>query len=64
VATLFAVGLQQPTSTSFDEAMYAPSTPLSVATPAQATNASSTAGVLVPVTGVGTGVTHQTIRRN
>ena len=64
VATVFAVGLQQPTSTSFDEAMYAPSTPLPVATPAQATNASSTAGVLVPVTGVGTGITHQTIRRN
>jgi hypothetical protein len=64
VATVFAVGLQQPTSTTFDEAMYAPSTPLPVATPAQATNASSTAGVLVPVTGVGTGITHQTIRRN
>jgi hypothetical protein len=64
VATVFAVGLQQPNSTTFDEAMYAPSTPLPVATPAQATNASSTAGVLVPVTGVGTGITHQTIRRN
>jgi hypothetical protein len=64
VATLFAVGLQQPASTTFDEAMYAPSTPLPVATPAQATNASSTAGVLVPVTGVGTGITHQTIRRS
>ena len=64
VATVFAVGLQQPTSTTFDEAMYAPSTPLTVATPAQATNASSTAGVLVPVTGIGTGVTHQTIRRD
>jgi hypothetical protein len=64
VATLFAVGLQQPSTTTFDEAMYAPSTPLAIATPAQATNASSTAGVLVPVTGIGTGITHQTIRRN
>jgi len=64
VATVFAVGLQQPSSTTFDEAMYAPSTPLTVATPAQAINASSTAGVLVPVTGVGTGITHQTIRRD
>ncbi len=64
VATVFAVGLRQPTSTSFDEAMYAPSTPLPIATPGQAINASSTAGVLVPVTGVGTGITHQTIRRN
>ena len=64
VTTLFAVGLQQPTSTSFDEAMYAPSTPLAIATPAQATNASSTAGVVAPVTGIGTGITHQTIRRD
>jgi BNR repeat-like domain len=64
VATLFAVGLQQPSTTSFDEAMYAPSTPLTVATAAQATSASSTAGVLVPVGGAGTGVTHKVIRNN
>jgi hypothetical protein len=64
VATLFAVGLQQPTSTSFDEAMYAPSTPLTIAAPAQATSASSRAGVLVPVGGAGTGVTHKVIRNN
>ena len=64
VATLFAVGLQQPSTTTFDEAMYAPSTPLAIATPAQATNAASTAGVLVPITGIGTGITHQTIRRS
>ena len=64
VTTLFAVGLQQPSATSFDEAMYAPSTPLAIATPAQATNASSTAGVVAPVTGIGTGITHQTIRRD
>jgi hypothetical protein len=64
VNTLFTVGLQQPSTTTFDEAMYAPSTPLAVATPAQATNASSTAGVVVPVGGAGTGATHQAIRRN
>lgn len=64
VATLFAVGLQQPSTTTFDEAMYAPSMPLTVASPAQATNASSTAGVVVPVGGAGTGKTQQAIRRN
>ena len=64
VATLFAVGLQQPSTTTFDEAMYAPSTPLTVASAAQATNASSTVGVVVPVGGAGTGVTQQTIRRS
>jgi len=64
VATLFAVGLQQPDTATFDEAMYAPSTPLTVAAAAQATNASSTAGVKVGVGGAGTGVTQQTIRRN
>jgi hypothetical protein len=64
VATMFAVGLQQPSATTFDEAMYAPSTPLTVAALAQATRASSTAGVLVPVGGNGTGATQPTIRRN
>jgi len=64
VATLFAVGLQQPSTTTFDEAMYAPSTPLTVAAAAQATNASSTAGVVVPAGGAGTGKTQQSIRRN
>jgi len=63
VATLFAVGLQ-PSATAFDEAMYAPSAPLTVAAAAQATSASSTAGVLVPVGGAGTGVTHKVIRNN
>jgi hypothetical protein len=53
--SVFAVGLQQPTTTSFDEAMYAPTTPLAVATPQTATRPSSTAGVVTPVTGVGTG---------
>ena len=35
-----------------------------IAAPAQATSASSTAGVLVPVGGAGTGVTHKVIRNN
>jgi hypothetical protein len=52
---VFAVGLGQPTATSFDEAMYAPTTPLAVATPQTATRPSSAAGVVTPVTGVGTG---------
>ena len=64
VTTLFAVGLQQPSTTAFDEAMYAPSKPLTVATPDQATNPSSTAAVVVPVTGIGTGNTHQAIRQD
>ena len=64
VATLFAVGLQQPSTTTFDEALYAPSSPLTVAALAQATNASTTAGVVVPVGGAGTGVKLPPIRRN
>ena len=60
--TLLAVGLQQPTSTTFDEAMYAPASPLAVATLAQATHPSTTKGVLVPVTGVGSGATRQALR--
>jgi hypothetical protein len=59
--TVFAVGLQQPTSSTFDESMYAPTTPLAVATPAQATRPSSTAGA-GPVTGQGTGETHHALR--
>ena len=61
--TLFAVGLQQPTSTTFDEAMYAPKSRLGVATAAQATKPSTTKGVLVPVTGVGSGATRQALRQ-
>jgi hypothetical protein len=64
VTTLFAVGLQQPSTTTFDEAMYAPSTPLTVAALAQATNASTTTGVIVPVGGAGTGANQPPIRRN
>jgi hypothetical protein len=60
--TMFPVGLQQPSSTTFDEAMYAPASPLEVASPAHATQPSTTKGVLVPVTGVGSGATRQALR--
>jgi hypothetical protein len=60
-ATVFAVGNQQPTSTSFDEATYAPATPLTVATPAQATRPATTTGA-GPVTGIGTGETHHALK--
>jgi hypothetical protein len=63
VTTVFAVGKSQPTATSFDEGMYAPATPLSVASAAQATQPSTTKGVAVPVTGVGSGVTRQELRQ-
>jgi hypothetical protein len=59
--TVFPVGLTQPTATTFDEAMYAPASPLAVASPNQATQPASTAGA-GPVTGVGTGETHQALR--
>jgi BNR repeat-like domain len=62
-ATVFAVGVT-PTAATFDEAMYAPATPLAVASAAQATRPSSSAGVVVPVTGVGTGATHQALKNN
>ena len=60
--TVIAVGRSQPTATSFDEAMYAPTVPLSVASAAEATRPATTAGVLVPVTGVGSGATRQELR--
>ena len=61
--TVFAVGRAQPTATTFDEAMYSPTAPLAVATPAQATNASTTKGVLV-TTGVGSGQARQLVRQD
>ena len=61
--TVFAVGLQQPAAGSFDEAMYAPAAPLSVATPAQATRSASSDGVVV-TTGVGTGETHHELKQD
>lgn len=64
VTTNFAVGHARPSPTSFDEAMFSPASPLSVATPAQATKAALSTGVLVPVTGVGSGQTRQVLRNN
>jgi len=61
--TVFAVGRQQPTSTSYDEAMYAPASPLNVATAAEATETATTGGVLAPVTGIGSGDTRQALRQ-
>jgi hypothetical protein len=59
--TVFPVGLQQPTASTFDEASYAPATPLSVATKGQATKTASSAGA-GPITGVGVGETHHALR--
>jgi hypothetical protein len=61
--TVFPVGLTQPTSTSFDEAMYAPTTPLAVASLAQSPNAASSQGA-GPITGNGIGVAIQTLRQD
>jgi hypothetical protein len=58
--TLLAIG--RPHTGPFDEAMYAPTTPLAVASPAEATRPATTGGVLVPVSGVGTGETHRALR--
>jgi len=57
--TMFPVGRGNPAAGPFDEAMYAPATPLSVAT--NATHAASSAGA-GPLTGVGTGETHHALR--
>ena len=57
---MFAVG-KTPTTQAFDEAMYAPTTPLTVATGGAATRAAQTGG---QQTGVGTGETHHVIKRN
>src|SRR4051812_19956036 len=57
-ATVFAVGLAR-TGARFDEGMWAPSTPLPVASAAQATRPSSSAGA---ATGQGVGEAQQAIR--
>src|SRR4051812_18555425 len=58
--SLFPVG-RQPMGSAFDEATYAPATPLTVATKAQATHAAGTTGA-GPITGVGVGETHHALR--
>jgi hypothetical protein len=57
--TIFPVGRGNPATGAFDEAMYAPTTPLPVTT--TATHAASSAGA-GPLTGVGTGETHHALR--
>jgi BNR repeat-like domain len=57
--TMFPVGRGNPSTGAFDEAMYAPTTPLTVATTATHVASSTGAG---PVTGVGTGETHHALR--
>jgi hypothetical protein len=60
--TVIAVGLPH-TGTVFDEAMYAPTSKLPIASAADATRPSSTAGA-GPVTGQGTGETHHALRND
>jgi hypothetical protein len=60
--TVIAVGLPH-TGTVFDEAMYAPTSKLPIASAVDATRPSSTAGA-GPVTGQGTGETHHALRNN
>jgi hypothetical protein len=60
--TVVAVGLPH-TGSRFDEAMYAPTSPLPIASAAQATRPSSTAGA-GPVTGQGTGETHHALKQD
>jgi hypothetical protein len=56
---IFPVGQGNPATGKFDEAMYAPTTPLTVAT--TATHAASASGA-GPITGEGTGETHHALR--
>ena len=58
--TVIAVGLPH-AGNVFDEAMYAPTSKLPIATTAQATRPSSTAGA-GPITGQGTGAAHHTLK--
>jgi hypothetical protein len=60
--TVIAVGLPH-TGTVFDEAMYAPTSKLPIASAVDATRPSSTAGA-GPVTGQGTGETHHALRND
>ncbi|MEA2409680.1 MAG: hypothetical protein QOC77_241, partial [Thermoleophilaceae bacterium] len=58
---VFAVGNPHTSAQLFDEAMYAPTTPLPVTPPSQATNTASSAGAQ-STTGQGTGETHHALR--
>jgi len=59
--TVFAVGIL-PTTAAFDEAMYAPTSPLTVASASAATRASTTAGA--GTTGEGVGETHLALKND
>src|SRR3954447_2297318 len=58
---VFAIGNPHTVAQPFDEAMYAPTTPLAVSPPAQASNTASAAGAQ-STTGQGTGETHHALR--
>jgi hypothetical protein len=58
---VFAIGNPHTSAQLFDEAMYAPTTPLAVSPPAQASNTASAAGAQ-STTGQGTGETHHALR--
>jgi hypothetical protein len=62
-ATVIAIGAPHTSSQPFNEAMFAPSTPLAVTPPSSAATAASSAGVQ-STTGQGTGTAHQAIRRS
>ena len=59
-ATVFAIGMPH-TGNVFDEGMWAPSTPLSVASAAEATREASSAGA---ATGQGVGAAQEAVRRD
>ena len=60
---VIAVGKPHTVAQPFDEAMYAPATPLGVTRLSGAHNVASSAGVQAS-TGQGTGTAHQAIRNN
>lgn len=62
-STVFAVGLPQPTPSTFDEAMYAPATPLSIASGSAATRVANT-GPVLSTGGTGQGELLRSIRHN
>ena len=62
-STVIAVGLPHAAGSPFDEAMYAPTSKLPIATAAQATRPSSTAGAS-EVTGQGIGETHLALKHD
>jgi hypothetical protein len=61
--TMFSVGRPH-TAPTFNQAMYAPSTPLSVASVATATRPALTTGVVAPLTGQGTGTVQHLLRED